>query len=87
VICKTLNANSLRLYVLQPKFLLTIILIGGIVSIGAGLVIPNTIAESPEMKPSSIKDSSAKYYYDSETDMYKVKAGGGGGRIVVIGRG
>lgn len=70
---------------LKSRFLLTIILIGGIVSIGAGLIIPNTIAESPEMKPvSSISDSSTKYYYDSETGMYKVKAGGGGGRIIVM---
>ena len=70
---------------LQHKILFTIILIGGIISIGAGLLIPNTIAESPEMKfASSIKDSSEKYYYDSETGMYKVKAGGGGGRIIVM---
>ena len=70
---------------LQHKILFTIILIGGIISIGAGLLIPNTIAESPEMKSaSSIKDSSEKYYYDSETGMYKVKAGGGGGRIIVM---
>lgn len=70
---------------MKSRFLLTIILIGSIVSIGAGLIIPNTIAESPEMKPvSSISDSYTKYYYDSETGMYKVKAGGGGGRIIVM---
>lgn len=71
---------------LQKKSLLTIILIGTILSIGAGVIIPNSTAESPEMKPvSSLKDTQTpKYYYDSETGIYKVKAGGGGGRIVVM---
>ena len=71
---------------MQKKSLLTIILIGAILSIGAGVIIPNSIAESPEMKPvSSLKDTQTpKYYYDSETGIYKVKAGGGGGRIVVM---
>ena len=71
---------------LQKKSLLTIILIGAILSIGAGVIIPNSIAESQEMKQvSSLKDNQTpKYYYDSETGIYKVKAGGGGGRIVVM---
>jgi len=60
------------------------ILIGAALSIGTGLIIPNSIAESPEMKSmSSLKDSQTqKYYYDSETGIYKVKAGGG--RIIVM---
>lgn len=71
---------------MQRRFLLAIILIGSIVSVGVGLAFPNSVAESPVMKTvSSINDGqSAKYYYDSETDMYKVKAGGGGGRIIVM---
>jgi len=71
---------------MQRRVLLAIILIGGIVSIGAGIIIPNSIAEQPIMKPiSSLKDnSSIKYYYDSETGMYKVKAGGGGARIIAM---
>lgn len=61
-------------------------MIGAVLSIGAGVIIPSSIAESPEMKPvSSLKDSQTpKYYYDSETGIYKVKVGGGGGRIVVM---
>jgi len=76
----------LRSSMMQRRFLLTIILIGSIVSVGVGLAFPNSVAESPVMKTvSSLNDSqSTKYYYDSETGMYKVKAGGGGGRIIVM---
>ncbi|MGD8708718.1 MAG: hypothetical protein PVI88_08565, partial [Nitrosopumilaceae archaeon] len=54
--------------------------------IGVSVIIPNTVAESPELKQAVyVKDtSSPKYYYDQETGMYKVKAGGGGGRIIVM---
>lgn len=47
---------------------------------------PKSIAETSELKPiSSLKDNQLpKYYYDSETGLYKVKVGGGGGRIVVM---
>ena len=78
--------NILRSSMMHRRFLLAIVLIAGIVSVGVGLVFPNSIAESPEMKTvSSLNDGqSTKYYYDSETGMYKVKAGGGGGRIIVM---
>lgn len=78
--------NIQRTPIMQKRLLLTIVLIGGIISIGAGMVFQNSTAESPVMKTSSsIKDDHfTKYYYDSETDMYKVKAGGGGGRIIVM---
>lgn len=54
--------------------------------IGVSVIIPNSIAASQEIKqPVSVTDKSVtKYYYDQETGMYKVKAGGGGARIVVL---
>lgn len=57
-----------------------------IFAISVGLIIPTTTAESTEMKPAVSMDNkqSPKYYYDSETGMYKVKVGGGGARIIVM---
>lgn len=66
-------------------FVLTILTICIIFSTAIGLILPKSIAESSEKAPLIIQKEkpSHKYYFDSETGMYKVKAGGGGARIVV----
>ena len=55
----------LRSSMMERRFLLAIILIASIVTVGVGLVFPNSVAESPAMKTvSSLNDSqSPKYYY------------------------
>ena len=63
-----------------------VLLIGLSLAISASVVVQTSVADSPEIKPTaSMSDNqSQKYYYDQETGMYKVKAGGGGARIVVM---
>ena len=58
---------------------LVIMLIGIIFSVGAGIIIPKSIADSSEKNPMTTQNDnpSHKYYYDSKTGMYMVKAGGG----------
>lgn len=56
-------------------------------SVGLGVVFQNSIlAESSQLRPvTALKnDSLPKYYYDDEAGIYKVKVGGGGGRIIVM---
>lgn len=69
---------------MRKNLILVIVFVGVIFSIGAGMIIPKSIAETTEPSPVAKKVASPKYYYDSETGIYKVKAGGGGGRIVVM---
>ncbi len=78
--------NSSKNPFLLKRNSIFVIILGLSLVIGVSVIIPNTIAESPELKQAvSVKDtSSPKYYYDQETGMYKVKAGGGGGRIIVM---
>lgn len=55
-----------------------IIVFGGLIfSIGSATLVQNSLADSKE-------NPSHKYYYDSDTGMYKIKAGGGGPRVVMM---
>jgi len=78
--------NSSDKPILLKRNSIFLIIIGLSLVIGVSFIVPNSIAESPEIKqPVSVTDKpSAKYYYDQETGMYKVKVGGGGARIVVM---